>query len=795
MAAYFFWEFLALQKLNRSLRVVCSSLTVLLALSANAFANRVSESAWHSLHRVVLGIKTGSCEASLGADNTLALASPTSEDYSNAVSAWISNRASAAPRLTNHDGTAGNLVTNGLLLQYGSKILRFGTETVAGSGNKAIIERIANAWISQARLQAVDDINALNLTGKIPYSAGLRFPILPRTKDGRYVWPTIGRRLAEASIGAAIYTGKPLIGPLLTAEENKLFFRDEEGGRIPVRNAKEFEAKLIQDVVHRLMKAAQQETRKRSAIAIDNFDSAVVSAAEKLRHHDPLNPYLPGELSSWNDYFSIEGNLAAAEWRHAVIEPLETFLKQLREFYPLGAEREKYALTRMESVDSTDVISLLSETLLPDSMAAIIRNAGVRAEYSTKLATTVLGPMAGPWYDKKGPILLLAHGEGTNKSHVGSWTALLPTYRAQGYSSVGIDMPLAGQGIDMPSFGVESQGRFARTPLSRLGLVARYIDQTLRTLHEESIAKGDLPSTIPLNYLGRSLGSTRGFIHALLHQSTVDFYTLMSLTVPDTLEMQTANIYEQLKKGDISVIMRESLENGKGLAKELVALLEDMKANDPHVFENFGHNMVFLQGDSDADGGPTVLEDVRGFVAKYCPEAEVFSFHNRLLKHKEILAGRQINGDLVEGSHFIANNDANVTIEDVRKGKHPEFEGVPDEDLPKFRDQTIEMDAIMWGQMDYFADGPDGHGLPWPRPDDRIRQLKAQATREAKGLPAMGGKTLQQWYAESRKIPEAEIVSAEPGYYSLPQRLKRVRLQWEAKRVKMAEKMKAQGLL
>lgn len=450
----------------------------------------------------------------------------------------------------------------------------------------------------------------------------------------------------------------------------------------------------------------------------------------------------------------------------------------------------RFPITRSQSTKFGQQATIVQKSSLPPvtltqlnvsgTPEILLPEVGIRAYYDIELGTLVLESIRGLMANPEGLILVADHGDGTVKSNASSWKYLVPKFTESLLNPVAMNLPQSGLGMDL--MGLED--------------TTAYLDYRFRILRQR-IQPDPQKTMAPLVLLGRSMGGTKGFAHALLYrdpENVVDAYVLTSFSNPNTMHLQMQNIQRQFDAGTISGIVPQSIEAAKIFSDDLLEKLNSIRSSNPHAFDDFGDHLFFQQGNADEDGGPSVIEDLQAFVHDYAPKAHVYLFENALYRYN-IPHLEKVSPDKWEGTHILFSNQSNYSRESLKKtidsmrsnqsslsqddkdileALEAIYTRVPQEDFPALQDQFIEATASMYGFFDYLADSPS------MRPEvRRSSQVFSEFRRQL-----TGGKSYLEYYAEKVKVSNQELLDAQPGRGSRAARLKRVQEYWRSEAAK-----------
>ncbi len=385
-----------------------------------------------------------------------------------------------------------------------------------------------------------------------------------------------------------------------------------------------------------------------------------------------------------------------------------------------------------------------------------------------------------------GPLVFKVHGAGTTRSHGVSWSTNMPLSLAQGLDPMAADMAHAGVGPGLPNL------------LANIAFTERLIRyQRARAGIEMGLSAMEF-NKIPGTWLGRSMGSLDGIAHAMAYSGDMEMvrmipvYSLMSPSNPETLPLQTEQVYEQLDRGEITGVLRSAMDRANSDAAELSTIQRGIVSDNPQAFRFFGNRICLNQGHADQDAGPTAVPMLRSLVTRFLPLAHQYEYTNPLAPYLDQYPSlRGINPDNFEGTHFLVTNWNDLSEKSDRGliAKFPDLLKVPREFWPKLRSQSIEYFAVsIWGFYDYMLRGPLGDGSPWPLEDDVVAQnvIKDFYDLLVSRKLLNKGESFLSYYA--RKFVKAEAKGwemANPESRSVPGRLKKVQNYWEAERLRV----------
>lgn len=264
-----------------------------------------------------------------------------------------------------------------------------------------------------------------------------------------------------------------------------------------------------------------------------------------------------------------------------------------------------------------------------------------------------------------GPLYMFFHGATTYRSHLGSMGEILGVF---------------GGGIapDTSFFGP-----FPQHP--EPGQVAEELISLTHYLNSRYVAALGPDGKVfrrPSVWWGRSWGATQAYLVNLQSrvkssEVPVDMFVLQSFSHPFTLREQIRSIERQVEVGAIEGYVPEVgtylIEISKRIGGELNELAN---RND---LRQFGDLLLFVQGDADADGGLSAVEDLQDFRQKYAPRSRLLLVENPILKRAAHLFGKNspsykkvrraldaIDPDKVEASHYSVSSRQSIGIETLK---------------------------------------------------------------------------------------------------------------------------------
>ncbi|MBI4405664.1 MAG: hypothetical protein HY537_16010 [Deltaproteobacteria bacterium] len=433
---------------------------------------------------------------------------------------------------------------------------------------------------------------------------------------------------------------------------------------------------------------------------------------------------------------------------------------------------------------------------IPDSLVYLdggklkftVPTKGVAGEFDPSFGAVVMGSKEGYFPNENGVILALHHGAGFLSSTIASWADPIPRLADWGFNPIAIDLPWSLG----PELGIAMDS--IRNPIA----VANYCG----TWHSALV--GDTHHRSQVVTFDRSFGSTAQFSTALVNhivnggservlEGAVS-YVLTSFSNPWTIDDQVANIQEQLKAGNraaLKGVVPETIDYVVRFDQRLMALLERVQRENPKALNSFGDELLFINGEADADGGPRkgsrfkdVAHALVEFRNQFAPRGHVYILPDPLKQYPQ--AAHLIDLDQREAAHYLMNNRPNVSEAEARS-LGLVAAGISEADWPKFADQRIEVIALTYAFLDYLLDASP---FPGGLPRDSLREQRWKLTDyENKGTDHDNKGAFLRWYvnrlnALSKNQPplDLEIIRSDavhPGRGSVAERIKRVIVYFE----------------
>jgi hypothetical protein len=315
-------------------------------------------------------------------------------------------------------------------------------------------------------------------------------------------------------------------------------------------------------------------------------------------------------------------------------------------------------------------------------------------------------------------------------------------------------------------------GYLATSPEARKpAATAAVINEWLHDLRKET------HNAQPIVAVGRSFGSTQHFTAALAthwfgvkeDREGADALILTSFSNPEKLHEGFERIHSLMLRqhGDpMRGLIPASIAHLTAFAEQLNKVMAGVTATSPSSITAFGDEILFVQGEADADGGPNAVEDLTDFRNRRAPKAHIYVLPDPWVT---LAQSSELDPDNREASHFLLTSRGNIT----KKNRGNAFSGIPDENLPQLGDQNIEIQALTWAFLDYRAD------MSAFTSDTSKARIVAGRHTLTGGNERYGYFKwyLQQLIREGHPLPAYEILTSDAntsGGQNLARRLKRV---------------------
>ncbi len=320
------------------------------------------------------------------------------------------------------------------------------------------------------------------------------------------------------------------------------------------------------------------------------------------------------------------------------------------------------------------------------------------------LGTLVVESSKGRYSKPKGPLVILNHGIGTERSNALSWLTVLA--KLLSYISgnpVAPDDVRSGLGLRFEDPRFEALAGYSALQVERL------LEQMISEVGEGMIAV-EGQRYAPIWQVGRSFGSTRGLFHDYEDPyNRVDVRLLTSFSNPLTLKEQIEFVHRQAELGITNDIDMDILRFMTVASDRFMAALDDQTPQAilaRQLFALAQMNSVYLISRSDEDGGDAVLQEHKRFVTEYSPFSHTLFLADPLLGTS--FADPQWPGylswfNLLESKHFILNpnKDPNPGVGESL------FPGLPMELLPKPENQLKQATTLSYAMMDWQIEMED----------------------------------------------------------------------------------------
>lgn len=731
------------------------------------FTQNVSRALWTELDSA-----GNVCNLSLGGKSPVYLEAEVA--ISKAISSRVADLRDDYPVLNDGAGKQTH-ITKTLILQFGSNVMTDIRVRLFEVGNK-----ILDRWKTQFRVQAdlvskprVVQAQALLNRQQIDFNAYTVFP--NPFLDGAPVFPGIDQLSRDPSL-LQRFSGSPARdGKKASGLRGRITEYQARNQPLKLNETYDLDLSIQQELILIQFRPYLERLKTLGMKVANEFGEIAAAAAVKRASTNIKN-----EIATWHAYLSLDPYLVAKEWFDQSPLIMQEMLAELRKLYPIGdAEFSDPVLpsliAQIESLEQQGPEGQVRELVSNNGLTLDVKSSKIYAWFDKSLGASFLATRPNPYAaNPHKPVFALWHGDGTTRSNMASWRSLLPFYEANGFNAVAESMPIAG-------------GPALTKVKETISFLNRSNNEIRRQIGDEQ----------PLIVGGRSMGSSKGLLHAMLfggNKDPVDAYFLISYSNPQTMDFQTASVYEQVKAGLFSGLIKESLDSAGNISLETLRMLRDAKAKNPTAFASFGNNVLFFQGDADADGGPTVMADLKNFVNEFAPLAHIREFHmpaaqreayDKILRGEEVwfedFTGNRIRveEDMLEGQHFIHSNRDDNPI------------GAP-------KTQSIQALADIYRFMDYLADGP-GEGLVWPTERERLSQARFKTSREKSGA----GDSFFKWYIRDLKSRKVNVDESAVANFRNPksntrdvsERLAYVDQYWAKEKARVVAVYKKLGML
>lgn len=618
-------------------------------------------------------------------------------------------------------------------------------------------------------------------------------------------------------------------------------------GRIPFRRAKELDRQVAQVLINNRVAALHKELQVFAGRFIMGHPSVeeMFIQASVARGADGQST---GEIPFWNSYLRTNSfNLVKNWYRELFQEHLQKFISIVAKEFPLSPhgialsdnlsvllsqiqslevgsavapdedkshalvealqERVMPALVSIQAVvdrlsRATKIVDLVGPAFVDGGMTAHLPSIPATVRFNRQLGALEMGPLETVNHRpgtsdsaSRGDDVVAFSGAGTNKSTLASLRALVPKLRGYGTNLLAVEAPDRG-------FGIQLRGHFNL-----------YMDYFKRLFHildkrTEGSARSNRIG------LGRSMGAIElAYLLLIAPDTPVDVIVSQSTALWPPANASLQGIYDQLRNGSISAILKQALVDATNFNNEGGALLEAAERLHPEAFETTGAEILFWYGNDDEDypddvfraaGLPTYAEMMAQTRDRFFPLASLYPFYNRL---KHLSGTRHFPPMMREGSHFVLHNTNDYTLANLNREEREVFRGIPEELLPQRDSQTHEAIASLQIKKDLLADGLPG-GYDWPQVATRKRQEQLQQERlRLCGLHADGSPvsyfehfilhSLNPLLKHGKKAPitTESLYGTAPGGETLVSRMARAHQWGQQEMQRLVRHLKAKGYL
>lgn len=681
-----------------SLSFLLSSFIAPALLSTSARADIVDQELWR-----VLGAEYGACNNDWADQHQLPAQIAANLSVENARLRLIKNFTPENPVLTQPDGNQLNL-RNSFFLQYGSNVVTDMRNEVTD-----IAKLITGRWKSLWRAELERSIKVrMTLAQSKAWRKESEYvfdKIFPNMDvDGTPLYPITKRVLGDTVTYSELYNRILEINIARRVEGAKtdetFSVRELLAKASPLSQGEALtvELNLQQDWIDYTTKIYFEQLRELGSKVSENFgeDAARVAARKVPTGNKNV-------IATWYAYLSVNPYSITMPWFKGAPKIVQDMIAFLGTHFPLTGKNSDDVKLAAVLKKSNDLTTRTPEDWTAKLYSATgtefnIKSSKLYSKFIKEVGTSILATSENfAKVNPSKPVIVLLHGDGTTRSSLASWRALLAFYESNGFNAVAIDMN--------------------ELRVTEAQDVITLIDKTIRHI------KNNYAQDNPIIVVGRSMGAQKAVTHAAMFNNAdnvVDAYFAMSFSNPDTIGFQTESVYNQVKAGLFSGLIKESLTSASTISAQTKQMMEAALKADPHAFDEFGDELLFFQGDSDLDGGPTVVRDLYHWCKTKCPKATIQVFYQPEAQkelYRKLSAGEEarlpdgtkVDEDMLEGTHFIHSNRENNVV------------GAP-------RAQTLQSFAAMYLKLDSIADGV-APGKLWRSASMRKKQKELQGAR------------------------------------------------------------------
>ncbi len=512
------------------------------------------------------------------------------------------------------------------------------------------------------------------------------------------------------------------------------------------RKGEESQIRILLDALRRrYIPVSAAETKKIKTALVSHgqpvwtlFDST--SGSGTLRYFDPDTPL---HYHHATDHSSVYSNM----------------ITEMKRSFPLKDAFITPELAPLLSLQPSDIIDPVVFSAATQTFELLLPRKRVMVRFNRDLSLLEMMPIDGRIPRPDSPVLALAHGATTWGSNVASWTDMIPVFENAGFNPNAIDLESA-------------MGYLATSPEARKpAATAAVINEWLHDLRKQT------DNAQPIVAVGRSFGSTQHFTAALAthwfgvkeNREGADALVLTSFSNPEKLQEGFERIHSLMLRqhGDpMRGLIPESIAHLTAFAEQLNKVMAGVSGISPSSLNTFGDDILFVQGEADADGGPTAVQDLIDFRDRRAPKAHIYVVPD---PWGMLMQSSELDPDNREASHFLLTSRGNVT----KKNRGNAFPGIPEENLPQLGDQNIEIQALTWAFLDYRADLS-----PYTSDSSKARILAGRNTLTGSYAHYAYFKWyLQQLIKDGHTLPTYEALISDAtsaGGSTLAERLKRV---------------------